>query len=84
MEFLAANCRCALKAKLACSVGKQDFLLIAELKGHEHVANAVIVVRLLLYLFLTPSDHLTWKWHPNKFCTRFLYVSYGSITLFLL
>ena len=58
MEFLAANCRCPLKAKLACSVGKQDFLLIAELKGHEHVAN-VIVVRLLLYLFLAPSDHLT-------------------------
>ena len=25
MEFLAANCRCELKTKLACSVGKQNF-----------------------------------------------------------
>ena len=43
MEFLAANCRCELKAKMACSVGKQNFQLMAELKGHEYGANATIV-----------------------------------------
>ena len=38
IEFLvAANCRWELKAaKLACSVGKQNFKLTAELKGREH------------------------------------------------
>ena len=58
MEFLAANCRCALKAKLACSVGKQDFLLIAELKGHEHVANAVIVAT-LAFVFVSRAFRLS-------------------------
>ena len=41
MKLLAVNCRCELKAKMACGVGKQNLQLIAELKGHEHVANAV-------------------------------------------
>ena len=40
MEFLPANWRCELKAKMACGVGKLIYL-IAE--GHEHVANAVDV-----------------------------------------
>ena len=35
MEFLAANCRCELKAKLACGVKKQNFELIAELNCSE-------------------------------------------------
>ena len=53
MEFLAANCRCELKTKLACSVGKQNFYLIAELKkGHEHVANRLLLLVLKLAFVL--------------------------------
>ena len=43
VQNLTASDRYKLKVKLACSVGKQTFQLIAELKGHEHIANAVTV-----------------------------------------
>ena len=68
-----------LKAKLACSVGKPR-ISFAELKGHQHVANAVTVgVYTCFQVFVSrafisdlKSDYLTWKWHPNKIYTRFL------------
>ena len=51
MKFLAAGCRCELKVKRVCRVRKQNFLLIAELKGHEQVANFVITVLTLAIVF---------------------------------
>ena len=47
MEFLAANCRCELKAKMACSVGKprisSSLQNLKAMNRHEHDANTVIV-----------------------------------------
>ena len=83
VEFLAANCRCELQTKLACSVGKQNFWLIAE-QGHEHVANRLLLLVLTLaFVFVSrafseKSDYSTWKLHPNK------RLSYGSIKPLLL
>ena len=79
MTFLAVNCRCELKTKMACGVGKQNFQLIAELKGNEHIANAVGVNTCFCLVsrgFSENSDYLTRKW--------FLCVSYGSTKLLLL
>ena len=90
MEFLAAKCSCQLKIKPASSVEKQNFSFIAELKGHEHVANRpLLLVTTLAFVFVSrvfseKSDYLTWKLHSNKIYIRFLCLSYSSIKLLLL
>ena len=87
-EFLAASCRCEIKVKLACSVvlGSRISSSFAELKGHEHVAKMFLGVNPLAQYNdeVLKSDYLTWKRHPNKICTRFLCLSFGSIKLLLL
>ena len=91
MEFLAANCRSekpswviVLRFRLSSS--------FVELKGHEHVVNAVTVGMTTCFCtcFLyndddLQSDYLTWKWHPYEIYTSScLCLSYGSIKLLLL
>ena len=58
----------------------------AELKSHEHVANAVTVgintLPLALYNDDLKSDYLTLKWQPNKIDEIFLCLSFGSISCY--
>ena len=59
----------------------------AELKSHEHVANAITVGINTLPLALyndedLKSDYLTLKWQPNKIYERFLCLSFGSISCY--
>ena len=87
MVFLAANCRCELKAKMACSVGSR---IISNSWQNSKVMNMsrtiLLLVLTLAFVFAScpfsdKSDYLTWKWHPNKIYIRFLCLSYGSVKL---
>ena len=92
MEFLAANCRCE-EPNWLLVLGSRISNSFAELKGQEHVANAVTVGNSTYFCICfslvqyndedLKSNYLTWKWHPNKIYTSCLCLSCGSIKLLL-